>query len=934
MNPRPRNGRLWRVATLIAVFCTALGLPAFAQTDTGGIEGVVRDSSGAVLPGVTVEVSSSALIERTRTATTEDTGNYRFLRLPVGSYVVKFSLAGFTSVERREIVINSGFTATINAELSLGTLSESITVTGESPLVDVRATTTQYVITSEVANTLPSSRNVFDMGKFMVGFSTGVPEVGGSRSQNYGDGWQIHGSRGTDRSYYRDGLPASSYFGGGDAPMSYGGTGANEEINYQTTAIPASVQIGGVAMMLVTKSGGNQVSGTVFASGANKAMQSSNLDDKLRARGVRATSGGTKAYDVDTGIGGPIKKDHVWYFGDARVWSYTELLANQFGLDGKQMESYVKRTDYFGKATWQVNRNNKITFADSREGIYRPYRREGATFVNPEAANFNTQNPYNYFFAGTWTATPSNNWIYEVRASKMNLTNRERYRPEVGPNDVARLDITNSILSGAPTRIREGNPFRQVISGQITRVGEWFGGHELSAGAQYDWGGYITERAYHGDIYLRFRGSTPDSADLLNSPVKSDNRVRQTAFYVQDRWMIANRLTINAGARFDDTFIWFPDQYSPAGVFVPERRTPKTDVKDWKSVVPRLGVAYDLTGNQKTVLKGSFSKYMGNEATGLAENVNPHFFDSSNRCVWTDRNGDLYAQASELTACTGWSGGGTTVVDPNLRRPFNREYSLGIEHSLSTNLRLAVMFNRREQRDQRTNLNRAVPYDSYIPVVITNPLTNQPLTIYNQNPATAGRQDNILTNSSKLDTNYNGVEISFQRRFARGSQVQGGYHYGKNLGRIASGELNDPNSDIFAYGAVGTDEPHQFKLSGNHTLPYRVTLSGSFTTNSGHPRQRTLNVGRALVPTLTRATQTVRLERNDESRYDKWVQLDLRVGRTFSLAGWRVEPFLDGYNLLNANTVLTEVTTIGTSLGNVSQTINPRLLRVGGKVTF
>jgi hypothetical protein len=895
---------------------------------------VARDASGAVLPGVTVEDSSPALIERTRATVTESTGNYRFLRLPVGTYTVKFSLTGFAPFERSSVVINSGFTATINAELGLGTLTETLTVVGESPLVDVRTTTQQFVVTSEAINTIPSSRNLFDMGKFMIGFSTGVPEVGGSRSQNYGDGWKIHGSRGTDRSYYRDGLPTSSYFGGGDAPMSYGGTGANEEVNYQTVAIPASIPIGGIAMSLVTKSGGNTYSGTIFTSGANKAMQSSNLDDELRDRGVLATSGGTKAYDVDLGLGGPIKRDKIWFFGNARVWSYTELLANQFGLDGKQMESYVKRTDYFGKVTWQVNRNNKVTVSDSREGIFRPYRREGATFVMPEAANFNTQNPDNYFVAGTWTATPSNAWIFELRGSRLNLTNRERYRPEVGPNDVPRLDIATSVLSGAPTRIREGNPFRNVISGQITRVGNWLGSHELSSGLQYDWGGYITERNYQGDIYLRFRNGVPDSADLLNSPVKSDNRVRQVGLYVQDRWMIANRLTINVGARFDETFIWIAEQFSPAGVWVPERRTPKTDVKTFRNAVPRLGIAYDLTGNAKTVLKGSFSTYMGNEATGLAERVNPLFFDDSNRCAWSDTNSDLYAQANELSRCTGWSGGATTILDPDLRRPFNREFSIGIEHELAANLRTAVMFHHRQQRDLYAIQNRAVPYDSYIPVVITNPLTDAPLTIYNQNPATRGMQDNLLTNSSKLETSYSGMEISFVRRFGASSRVQGGYHYGKNRGRITAGELNDPNADIFTDGAVGNDEPHQFKLSGSTMMPGKIALSGSFITNSGHPRQRTLNVGRAIVRDLTRATQTVRLEPNDENRYDKWMQLDMRIGRDFTMGSWRFEPFLDGYNLLNANTVLTEVTTFGSNLGRVSATINPRLVRIGGKLSF
>ncbi len=924
-----------KVIPVILVTCTVLAAaPAYAQTDTGVIEGVVRDASGGVLPGVTVEVVSPALIERARSTITENTGNYRFLRLPVGTYAVRFSLPGFTPVERGNVVINSGFTATINAELAVGTLEETLTVTGESPLVDVRTTTSQFVMTSDVINTLPSSRNVMDMGKFMVGFSTGTPEVGGSQSQLYGNGWQIHGSRGTDRIYIKDGILAASWFGGGDAPMSYGSTGANEEVNYQTTAIPASIPIGGIAMTFVTKSGGNQFSSDIFASGFVKGMQSSNLDEGLRARGVRATSGGTKGYDLDGSVGGPIKKDRVWWFGSARLWSYTELLANQFALDGSQMESYIRRDDEFAKVTWQMNRNNKLTVSDGRENTYRPYRRQGATFVMPEAANINTYNPGNFFLIGSWMATPSNAWIYEIRTNKQYLITRERYRPEVGPNDVARLDIATDVLSGAPTRIRQGTPGnRNLIAGSITRVGNWAGNHELNTGAQYDWGGYRTTQEYHGDIFLRFRNGAPDSVDLLNTPVDSYPKGRQVGLYVQDRWMIANRVTINAGARYDHLHLYLPDQVAAAGTWVPERRVPGRDVITWRSLVPRLGVAYDLTGNAHSVLKGSFSKYMGNEGVTLAETLNPIFM-ATNRCFWTDLNGDLYAQPNEIDRCAGFTGGVTTTLDPNLRRPFNREYSVGIEHQLAANLRISVMAHRREQRDQRTTRNLAVPYESYIPVVITNPLTNQPLTIFNQNPATAGRQDNLLTNSSKLDTNYNGIEVSFIRRFAAGSQLSGGYHYGNNRGRIAAGELNDPNNDIFVDGAVGNDEPHQFKLAGSTQLPGKIAWSGSFAANSGHPRVRQLNVGRAIVPTLTRATQTVRLEPNDESRYDKWMMLDLRFGRVFRVAGRRVEPFVDLYNLLNVNTVLSEVTTIGPNLGVVSATINPRLVRLGGKVSF
>jgi hypothetical protein len=206
--------------------------------------------------------------------------------------------------------------------------------------------------------------------------------------------------------------------------------------------------------------------------------------------------------------------------------------------------------------------------------------------------------------------------------------------------------------------------------------------------------------------------------------------------------------------------------------------------------------------------------------------------------------------------------------------------------------------------------------------------------MYNQNPALAGRQDNVLANSSKLDTTYNGIEVAATRRFSTRGSFMIGYHYGGDLGRIAGGDLNDPNNDIYAHGAVGNDEPHQFKLSGNYQLPGDINFSGFFSARSGQPRQRSLNVNRALVPSLTRASQTVRLEPNDEQRYDRVMLLDLRMGRPFSFGHRRIEPFIDAYNLTNANTVLSEITSIGSTLGRVSSTINPRIIRLGAKVEF
>jgi len=921
--------RRWRIESLVAVVCIVAALPAWAQTPFGAIDGVVRDESGGVLPGVTVAIASPALIEGARTTVTDAMGTYQFLRLPVGTYIVKFSLSGFKGVVRENVIINASFTATINASLEVGALEETVTVTGASPLVDIRTTTGQTVITSEVSTTIPSSRNLTDMSRFVLGASTSSPDVGGSSQYNYTP-IQVHGSRASDRSHYVDGFAANGLFGDGDTPVMFNANGAREEIDYQTTAIPAAFPYGGAVMSAVSKSGGNTLSGEVF--GNAQVNTADNLDDRLRGLGVRATSGSTGSRDIDGSLGGPIKKDRLWFFGSARHTFYGGLVANQFFPDGRQMTDDDRREAYVGKFSLKLTPVNKLGLMFATDTHERPYRRGGANFVAPEAANHNYFGP-NLWSSAAWTGTRGNAWLYELQAAHFNRPANQSYRDEVGPNDVARLDIVTSVLTGGPTNLMDTDQSVNYLGGSVTRVGNWFGSHELRTGIQSNWGFYTQGWAFHGDIFLRFRNGAPDSVDLLNTPTFSRVDVNNLGLYLQDSWRIHQRLTINAGVRYDKFNSSIPMQKSPAGTWVPAREYPAIDVVPFNNVVPRLGLAYDLDGHGRTVLKGSYSKYVGNEAITLASSQNPVAL-SMNRCVWTDTNRDLYAQANEITSCAGWTGGVTTTIDPNLRRPFNNEYSLGVQRQLTTNFAGSVTYYRREQRDLRGTVNRAVPSETYIPVVINNPLNNQPLTIYNQNPTTTGRQDNVVTNSKKLDTHYNGIEFTIQRRFTPDAYIQGGYHYGKNLGRIAAGELNDPNADIFADGAVGTDEPHQLKIAAVFLLPGQVSVSGFLQAYSGHPRVRSLQVGRALVPTLTRATQTVRLERNDENRYESNKLVDLRIGRRFRFGSWRYEVFADAYNLFNANTVLADVTTIGSSLGQISETIRPRVIRLGGKFAF
>ena len=268
---------------LVVLICLLFIRSAAAQVIVGAIEGVAQDAGGGVLPGVTVQASSPALIGDARETLTDANGHYRILRLPVGRYSLSFTLAGFSPFTREDVVVNSGFTATISPVLQIGSVEE--TVTGESPVVDVRGSTIQALVSAEVMNTIPNSRTVFDMTKTLLGASTTRPDVGGSSLVLYTQ-MQIHGSQSNDRSYYKDGIRLAAYFGGGDAPRTYGSVGAMSEVNYQYSALPASLPSGGMNIVMVFKEGGDAHSGSVFSAFGNDSMQSTNVDQELMDRGV------------------------------------------------------------------------------------------------------------------------------------------------------------------------------------------------------------------------------------------------------------------------------------------------------------------------------------------------------------------------------------------------------------------------------------------------------------------------------------------------------------------------------------------------------------------------------------------------------------------------------------------------------------------------
>jgi hypothetical protein len=462
------------------------------------------------------------------------------------------------------------------------------------------------------------------------------------------------------------------------------------------------------------------------------------------------------------------------------------------------------------------------------------------------------------------------------------------------------------------------------------------GSHALKVGIQYGNAPYRETYTMRGDMQLRFRNGVADAADLFNTPVDVRESLNSDlGIYAQDQWRI-KRLTLNPGVRFEHFNAAILAQSAGLGTFVPARNFAGVEnVPNWNDVVPRMAVAFDVFGTGRTAIKGSASKYAQNEGVGLAHTVNPMFL-SFDRRSWTDSNGDGLAQLTELGPSTGFRGGVNQRFDPALSRPYNWEYSASLQHQLAEGLSVSGAYYRRNIRNLYGVKNQLVTPQNYTPVTIVNPLTRESLVVYNQDVATRGRLDLLVSNYGELDKNYDGVEFKVDKRFPNGSLVFGGATIGKKFGSIRSStnDLNDPNVLINALGNVDLDATSQYKVAGTYPLPLAIHVSGTLQSSSGLPLRRTYTVTGAVVPGLTQVSIPIDLQPRGESRLDRLNQLDLRIEKQFRVGAAKFSAVADIYNLLNTNVTSAEVEAVGATLGRPVSILDGRLFRVGGKLTF
>ena len=929
-----------QMALRIVVGCVALLLPAGASAQSA-IAGQVTDTTGAVLPGVTVEAASPALIEGARVGVTDGQGRYDIEALRPGTYKVTFTMPGFSTMVRDGIELVTNFTAPISVQMKVGGVEESITVSGQSPLVDVQRTVAQKVLTRDVLDSLPTGRTPWGVGMTMPGMqaTTPTPDVGGLGAQQAT--LTIHGSSGSDQLLEIDGMNIQC--NGSGATCVYLDDGAFQEVTYETIGGTAESLASGVTVNMIPKDGGNIFKGTGLALYSNNHLYTSNYSDALKQQGLLEPGAMKRLWDYDASLGGPLMKDTLWFFYSSRFWGNHKLYADTFNEPGIPRQGQNLYTNsmrsHLIRLTGQVNRNNKVAGSYNRLPRVRDAISDTSGNILPgdaPDAMLKSETVTPYVTQAKWTSTLSNRILLEGGFSYNHYTWQAGYPDSTPRGAISKQDTVRGMRWNAGVYQSLSLGDNKHVVGKVSYV---TGSHTLKGGVEYSraWSGGGS--SVHGDLYQQYANGVPFQVQVWNTPIDSgyvNTNPSLIGMFVQDAWTF-RRFTVNAGLRYDYSHESVLAQTAAAGTFVPERSFAAIDnLPTWTNWSPRVGVAYDVFGNAKTALKFSVGRYIAQAGTNLASKYNPLTRQSDLR-TWTDSNHDDIAQVNEIGPSRNSRFGlaaGTTTPDPGLKRGYNLLYNVAVDHQLLPRVSVSAAYFHRRFHNLTWINNLLTTFADYTLIQIPDPRGNgQLVPVYNLAALKVGQVQNVDLNSDRNTTTYDGYDVSVSARFGQGGHLTTGMASGKTLNQTC--QVSDPNSLLFCdQTQYGLPFRTQYKLAGSYPLPWGISAGAVVQRLPGNARTISYVVTRTQVPQLTVSSVTLPLNEPGSLYLPGLNQLDLRFSKTIKYRAARIQPQLGLFNLTNSATVLSQNNTFGPALNNVQSILDGRVVRFGVQVDF
>jgi hypothetical protein len=942
--------RQFLVICLVGV--AASNAPAWAQVESSHLAGTVTDAQGAVLPGVTVTATSPSLIGQ-QAIVSEPNGTYRFPSLPAGSYILTFELGGFQTIKRTNIVLALNQTLTVDAQLQVQSLQESVTVSAQAPMVDTQTTSVGSTLNTEKLIGVPTATDLWSALARSPGVRMQGYDVGGSHKSEQ-SGYEAFGIRSQSR-IVTEGVDTTEGSGGAGFYQDYY---AQNEIAVSAAGQDVTMNTPGAAVISTIKSGGNTVKSLIHVSYEPKSLIADNIDQATQARGFTGVPN-NKFWEFHPDVGGPIVHDRLWFFGAYNHFTIDEDIS---GVPHNRATYQGYYNNYTTKETFKPSEKDTI-IGYYQLGKLRTPNRNLSALTSPESTV--TQDSSTHMYNGKWQRVWSNRLF-----SELNVGDFGYHFPE-GPlvdyhTNPPRVDLATNVLTGAAWAAAGGNgPFiiernKPQLFGTVSYfLPTSVGSHDIKVGFEWIDDAQLTENTGEsGVVYYQDLNGQPNQVQLFNFGTLStlgtgwtgaDNRNRREALFLQDRWNVNARTTITAGVRYDRQRPYYEASTNTpilSDIF-PAVTYPGQTILVRNTFAPRLGVSWDPQGDAKGAVKVFYGRYYSNLAQDFAA-VNPGGANSRTYKFNDLNHNGLYDGPQELGALVATSGGATTTIDPNIVVPHTDELDLSYSRQFWGESSARVAYVRKMFRNLYANRNILREGQFTVPFTAAVPITNfdtgaqgvQTFNLMDIPTSLRGQVQNQFGTVADGSFNYDTIELAFTKRFSRGLFVDSSFDYlRRDELRQNAASTNPFNTDPLGIGYFQNVNPivsnrqtssnWQFHLSGRYEFPFQIGVGGNVQVQSGWPYARLVSVS------LSNAgTQTFFVENIANNRSDTVPLVGVRVDRSFPFGSHRALVMLDLFNLLNSNAITNFALGNGPTYDKIIATLQPRTVQFGARLEF